>query len=114
MGHAVMTHAPTQPSEIHAHHLTTTLATRVDELLDQANDYADHRELTASALIHAQVIHLIGIRPPASGELTRCTCQGCYCDRIFDAAKARTYMDGSVEFVQCIGCADEHPRTGNE
>ncbi|MFJ1782468.1 hypothetical protein ACIOKA_37815 [Streptomyces anulatus] len=114
MGHAVMTHAPTQPSEIRAHHLTPTLANLVDELLDQANEYADRHELTASALLHAQVIHLIGIKPPAEGELTRCTCQGCYCDRIFDATKAHTYMDGTIEFVQCPYCADEHLRTGDE
>ncbi|MFD4795932.1 hypothetical protein [Streptomyces anulatus] len=114
MGHAVMTHAPTQPSEIHPHHLPATLATLVDELLDQANEYADNRELTASAILHAQVISLTGIRPPASGELTRCTCQACYCGCIFDAAKAHTYLDGTVEFVQCIRCADEHPRTGDE
>ncbi|PVC80563.1 hypothetical protein DBP19_36105 [Streptomyces sp. CS090A] len=114
MGHAVMTHAPTQPSLIRTTNLTTTLATQVDDLLNQADDYADNRELTASTLIHAQVIHLIGIRPPASGELARCTCQGCYCDRIYDAAAARTYMDGTVEFAQCPYCADEHPLTGDE
>ncbi|WP_031030086.1 MULTISPECIES: hypothetical protein [unclassified Streptomyces] len=114
MGHALMTHAPTQPSEIHPHHLPATLATLVDELLDQANEYADRRELTASAILHAQVISLTGIRPPASGELTRCTCQACYCGCIFDAAKARTYLDGTVEFVQCIRCADEHRLTGDE
>lgn len=113
MGHAVMTHAPTQPSEIRTHHLPTALATHIDELLDQADEYADRRELTASALIHAQVIRLIGIRPPASGELARCTCQGCYCDRIYDAAKARTYLSGTVEFAQCPYCADEHRLTGD-
>ncbi|WP_331764463.1 hypothetical protein [Streptomyces anulatus] len=114
MGHAVMTHAPTQPSEIHPHHLSAPIADQVNELLDQADRYADNRELTASALLHAQVISLTGIRPPASGELARCTCQACYCGCIFDAAKARTYLDGTVEFVQCIRCADEHRLTGDE
>ncbi|MFD7855226.1 hypothetical protein ACFV6B_13200 [Streptomyces microflavus] len=114
MGHAVMTHAPTQPSEIHPHHLSAPIADQVNELLNQADDYADRRELTASALLHAQAIRLIGIRPPASGELTRCTCQACYCSCIFDAATARTYLDGTIEFVQCTRCADEHRLTGDE
>ncbi|MEU9849298.1 hypothetical protein [Streptomyces sp. NPDC047985] len=111
---SVISPARTRPTEIHPHHLPTTIADQADELLDQADWYADHRNLTASALIHAQVIQLIGIRPPASGELARCTCQNCYCAAIFDAAKAHTYLDGTVEFVQCETCADEHRLTGDE
>ena len=114
MANTLMTHAPTQPTVIHPHHLPATLANQVDQLLDQADQHADHRELSASALLHAQVIRLIGIRPPASGELARCTCQACYCSAIFDASKAHTYLDGTVEFVQCETCADEHPLTGDE
>lgn len=114
MGHAVMTHTQNQPREIHPHRLSASIAAQVNELLDQADQYADNRELAASAILHRQVIDLIDIRPPASGELARCTCQACYCAAIFDAAKARTYMDGTVEFVQCETCADEHRLTGDE
>ncbi|MFB7222394.1 hypothetical protein [Streptomyces sp. NPDC056227] len=114
MANAVMTHAPTQPREIHLHRLAAPIADQVNELLDQADWHADHLELSASALLHRQAIQLIGIRPPASGELARCTCQNCHCGAIFDANKARTYMDGTVEFVQCETCADEHRRTGDE
>ncbi|TXS68898.1 hypothetical protein [Streptomyces sp. sk2.1] len=111
---SVISPARTHPAVVHPHHLPAPIADQADELLDQADQHADHRNLAASALIHAQVIHLIGIRPPASGELARCTCQACYCSVIFDAAKARTYLDGTVEFVQCETCADEHRLTGDE
>jgi hypothetical protein len=114
MGHAVMTHTPTQPREVHPHRLSATIANQVNELLDQADQLAGHRELVASALLHQQAITLIGIRPPASGELARCTCTNCYCAAIFDAAKARTHLDGTVELVQCETCADEHRLTGDE
>ncbi|MFE7111717.1 hypothetical protein ACFU98_29840 [Streptomyces sp. NPDC057575] len=114
MAIAVMTHAPTQPREIHPHRLAAPIADQVNELLDQADQHTDRLELSASALLHRQAIQLIGIRPPDSGELARCTCQNCYCGAIFDAAKARTYLDGTVEFVQCETCADEHRLTGDE
>lgn len=108
MATAVLPHAHTQPHEIHLHQISPNTADQLTALLDQADRYADHRDLTASALLHAQAITLIGIRPPASGELARCTCQDCYCTAVFDAAKARTYRDGTVEFAQCPTCADEH------
>ncbi|MGW2844416.1 hypothetical protein [Streptomyces sp. NPDC001274] len=111
---SVISPARTHPAVVHPHRLPTHIADQADQLLDQADEHADHRDLTTSALIHAMVIRLIGIRPPASGELARCTCQACYCGAIFDAAKARTYMDGTVEFVQCETCADEHRLTGDE
>ncbi|WP_331746699.1 hypothetical protein [Streptomyces sp. NBC_00842] len=114
MANAVMTHAPIQPREIHPHRLAAPIAEQVDALLNQADWHADRLELSASALLHHQAIQLIGIRPPASGELARCSCQNCYCSAIFDAAKARTYMDGPIEFVQCETCADEHRLTGDE
>jgi hypothetical protein len=114
MGHAVMTHAPKQPHAVYPHQLSAPIADQVNNLLDQANEHADHHNLTASALLHAQAIRLTGIRPPASGELARCTCTTCYCDAIFDAAKARSVQDGRFWIVQCETCADEHRLTGDE
>lgn len=114
MANAVMTHAPTQPSEIHLHRLPRTIQAAFDDLMDEADRAADHLDLATYAKRHRAAIKLIGIRRPACGELARCTCQDCYCTAVFDAAKARTYMDGTVEFVQCETCADEHRRTGNE
>ncbi|KIF66252.1 hypothetical protein HY68_36705 [Streptomyces sp. AcH 505] len=109
MATAVLPHAQTRPCEIQLHRLAPGTAAKASALLDQADHEADNRNLTASALLHGQVIDLIGIRPPASGELARCSCQNCYgCTRVFDAVKARTYRDGTVEFVQCETCADEH------
>ncbi|MFI6055468.1 hypothetical protein ACIBCO_35950 [Streptomyces violascens] len=69
-------------------------------LLDDAETAADNRELTPCRNLHARAAGLIGIQPPASGELARCTCQG-YCEAVFDADHARTYLDGTVDFVQC-------------
>lgn len=111
---SVTTHARTQPTVVHPHHLAAPIADQLTELLDQADWFADRHELSTSALLHTQAITLIGIRPPASGELARCTCQNCYCEAVFDAAKARTHMDGTVEFVQCETCADEHRLTGDK
>ena len=105
---------PALATEIHLHRLPETTQFAFEDLKDRADEYADRRELTASALLHAQAAALIGIQLPASGELARCTCQACFCDCVFDAAKARTYTDGTVEFVQCPQCADEHRRTGDE
>ncbi|MGW5529468.1 hypothetical protein [Streptomyces xanthochromogenes] len=85
-----------------------------DEIWKAAEQAADHRELTAYAALHAQAARLIGLRLPATGELARCTCPACYCTRIFDAAHARTHLDGTVEFVQCEHCADIHLLTGDE
>ncbi|MFJ5294505.1 hypothetical protein [Streptomyces sp. NPDC088348] len=103
-----MTHAHTLPSEIQLHHLSTTTADTARELLEDADREASQHNLSAAALIHAQAAQLIGIRLPASGELALCTCQGCYCSTVHDAAKSRCYLDGTVEFVQCETCADEH------
>src|SRR5690242_1112316 len=87
MGHAVMTHTQNQPGEVHLDTLPHTIQDAFDALMDQADQAADHRDLTAYALLHDQAIRLIGIRPPASGELARCTCQNCYCTAVFDANK---------------------------
>lgn len=115
MANAVMTHAPTQPREIHPHHLAPAIAEQVDTLLDQADWHAARHELSTSALLHDQVIRLIGIRPPDSKELARCNCPNCYCGVIFDVAEARFCTDStSIEWVQCERCADEHRLTGNE
>ncbi|MFE4915891.1 hypothetical protein ACFRCX_30780 [Streptomyces sp. NPDC056652] len=106
---SVISPAHTQPREIHLHQLNPLIADQLNHLLDQADEYADHRELTASALLHTQAIRLIGIRPPASGELARCTCENCWdCDTVYDAAHARCYTSLGIEFVQCPRCADEH------
>ncbi|MFJ2279175.1 hypothetical protein ACIOEZ_34065 [Streptomyces sp. NPDC087866] len=114
MGHAVMTHTPNQATEIHLDRLPSSIQDAFDALMDQADKAAEHRDFTAYALLHKQAGHLIGIHRPASGELARCTCQNCYCTRVFDANKARCYMDGQIEFVQCETCADEHRLTGDE
>ena len=105
---------PALPAEVHTHQLPPHTALAFEELMNRADTLADHHELTASALLHAQAAVLIGIALPASGELARCTCQACYCTCAFDAAKAATYLDGTIWFVQCPGCADDHPRTGDE
>lgn len=103
------------PAEIHLHRLPSTTQYAAEDLLDRADWHADHRELSTSQLLHAEAAKLIGIRLPDSGELARCTCQGaCYCTVVFDAAKARSYQDGTVWFVQCPDCADDHRRTGDE
>ncbi|WP_331764796.1 hypothetical protein [Streptomyces sp. NBC_01238] len=114
MAIAVMPHAPIQPREIHPHRLPRTVQVAFDDLMAKADRAADHRDLATYADRHHEAIQLIGIRPPASGELAQCSCQNCYCGAIFDAATARTYMDGTVEFVQCETCADEHRLTGDE
>jgi hypothetical protein len=114
MANAVMTHAPTQPREIHLHRLPRTIQAAFDDLMDKADRAADHRDLATYADRHLEAIELIGIRLPADGELARCTCQNCYCTAVFDAAQAHTYMDGRIEFVQCETCFDRHELTGDE
>lgn len=104
---AVMPH-PRRPREIHLNQLPKATATELEHLLDQAEQHADRREMALYQHLHAQAIQLIGIQPPTDGELARCTCQGCYCDTIFDARHARYYVSGTVEFVQCPGCDDDH------
>lgn len=112
---SVISHArATLPTEVHLRRLPATTQYELEDLLDRADWHADHRELTASQLLHAEAATLIGIRLPTSGELARCTCQGCYCTCVFDAAHARSYQDGTIWFVQCPGCADDHLRTGDE
>ncbi|WP_093803937.1 hypothetical protein [Streptomyces sp. Wb2n-11] len=110
----VIDDAPALPTVIRRAQLETAVQTAFEKLMDDADTAAEHRELTSYGLLHAQAANLIGIRTPACGELARCTCMKCYCDAIFDAAKARTYLDGSVEVVQCETCAGEHRGTGNE
>ncbi|MEU0837153.1 hypothetical protein [Streptomyces sp. NPDC005969] len=114
MAIAVMTHAPTQPREIHLHRLSRTTQAAFADLMDEADRAADHLDLATYAKRHRTAIKLIGIRPPASRELAQCSCQNCYCTAVFDADKAHCYMDGPVEFVQCETCADEHRLTGDE
>ncbi|MET7713742.1 hypothetical protein [Streptomyces sp. NPDC005407] len=111
---SVISPARALPAEIHLHQLPEHIHTQFDQLMDRADQHAERHELSASALLHTQAAQLIGIRLPDSGELTRCTCQGCYCTCAFDAAQARTYLDGTIEFVQCPGCADDHPRTEDD
>lgn len=109
----LMTHA--LPPEIHLDQLPAHTAQTFESLWNAAETAADNRELVSYAGFHAQAITVIGIQPPDSGELARCTCPGCWtCDTVFDAAQAHTHMDGSIEFVQCPGCHDDHPRTGDE
>lgn len=116
MSVAVISPAQTKalPAEIHLHRLPATTQYAFEDLKARADWHADRHELSTSQLLHAEAADLIGIRLPASGELAQCTCQGCYCTCVFDAAQARTYTDGTVEFVQCPQCADEHRRTGDE
>ncbi|MFD9721049.1 hypothetical protein [Streptomyces sp. NPDC059076] len=101
------------PTEAALHQLPLATQDTFEHLWARAEQEADHRNLTAYALLHAQAATLIGIRHPARGELARCTCP-CYCDTVFDAMNARTYLDGHTERVQCPGCADDHLRTGDE
>lgn len=108
MGHAVMTHTQNQATVIHLDRLPRTTQDAFEYLMDKADQAADRLDLHAYAERHQEAIQLLGIRRPADGELARCTCTNCYCEAIFDAAKARTYMVGSVELVQCETCADEH------
>ncbi|MFG2676968.1 hypothetical protein [Streptomyces sp. NPDC048445] len=114
MGHAVMTHTQNQPTVIHLNRLPRTTQDAYEYLMDKADQAADRLDLHAYAERHNEAIQLLGICPPDGGELARCTCTNCYCEAVFDAAKARTHMNGTVEFVQCETCADEHRLTGDE
>jgi NAD-dependent SIR2 family protein deacetylase len=108
MATAVIPHTFRQPREIKLHQLPAPVADQLNHLLDTADQHAGNHDLAAYVLLHAQAINLIGIRPPARGELARCTCQACYCDTVFDEQHARYYLDGTVEFIQCPGCVDDH------
>lgn len=109
----LMTHA--LPPEIRLDTLPTLTVDTFEQIWTAAETAAGRRDLTTYALLHAQAAYFIGVALPASGELARCTCPGCWtCDTVFDAAQAHTHLDGSIEFVQCPGCFDDHPRTGDE
>ena len=108
MANAVITRAHSKPREIKLHLLPDPVADELNRLLDQADQHAENRDLAAYHLLHAQAVALIGIRQPARGELARCTCQACYCDTVFDEHQARYYLDGTVEYIQCPGCVDDH------
>lgn len=109
----LMTHA--LPPEIRLNQVPAHAAATFERIWEAADRAADHQDLTTYAFLHTQAANAIGIELPASGELARCTCPGCWnCDTVFDADQAHTHMDGTVEFVQCPGCWDDHPRTGDE
>lgn len=112
MATAVLPHAQTLPAEVELHRIPTHLAGQFTDLMDQAETAISPFEIRP---LHAQAAQVIGLRLPASGEIALCTCPaGCYCDRVFDANVARTHQDGTVEWVQCEPCADEHRLTGDE
>ncbi|MFE6126684.1 hypothetical protein ACFQ6Q_00205 [Streptomyces sp. NPDC056437] len=99
-------------TEVHLHQLPRTVQDTFAKVWADADAAADHLELVSYERLHIRAAELIGLRLPASRELACCTCQRCWCDVVFDAAKARTYLDGTVEFVQCPGCADDHRQYG--
>lgn len=103
-----------KPTEIHPDQLTSAIRDAFDKLMNHADQAAQSHQLDFAAHLHRQAADLIGIQLPASGELAVCDCQDCYCGRIVDAAKLRSYLDGTVWFTQCEHCTDDHPRTGDE
>jgi hypothetical protein len=106
---AVMTHTPIQATEVRLHRIPTHIADQFHQVMDQAEHVISTHEIRA---LHAQAALLIGMALPASREIVRCNCQGCYCDRVVDARTVRTYLNGTVEFVQCETCAEDHYLTG--
>lgn len=111
MATAVLPHARTLPAEVELHHVPVHLADQFTALMDQADQAISLYEIRP---LHARAAQLIGLQLPESQEIAVCTCTGCYCERVFDANKARMYQDGTVERVQCPVCADEHRLTGDE
>lgn len=102
--------APQLPVEISLRTLDTATQNRVTRLLEDADATVD---IDARRALHAAAADLAGIRLPASEELAQCTCGDCYCDLVFDAWQAGTYLDGTVERVQCPACLDDHRQTGD-
>lgn len=102
--------APHLPIDISLRTLDATTQDRVTRLLEGADSTAD---IDARRDLHAEAADRLGIQLPASKELALCTCGACYCDLVFDAWLAGTYLDGSVERVQCPGCLDDHRQTGD-
>lgn len=111
MATALLPHTQNLPTEVELHRIPTHLADQFTALMDRADQAISLYEIRP---LHAQAAQLIGLQLPASQDIVQCTCGGCYCDRVFDARKARTYQDGTVERVQCPVCADEHRLTGDE
>lgn len=109
MATAVLPHAQL-PTEVQLHRIPQHLADQFTVLMDRADQAISLYEIRP---LHAQAAQLIGMRLPDSQDIVKCNCENCYCQRVFDANKARTYMNGSVEFVQCPVCADEHRITSD-
>jgi hypothetical protein len=107
---SVLPHAQTLPTEVQLHRVPKHIADQFDDLMHRADQAISLYEIRP---IHAQAAQLIGMQLPDSQDIVKCNCGGCYCDRVIDAKTARTYMNGTVEFVQCPACADEHRITSD-
>lgn len=111
MATALLPHAQILPTEVQLHQVPKRIADQFIDLMDKADQAISLYEIRP---IHAQAAQLIGMRLPASQDIVQCNCGACWCDRVVDANTVRTYMNGTVEFVQCETCADEHRLTGDE
>jgi hypothetical protein len=90
--------------------LTPFQKTRLDQVLERADDTSDHGEYTALMLAAAA---LTGIPIAYGGEVLRCSCT-CVCAQVFDNADpdARTIEESqgfNLPIRQCPTCADRHP-----
>jgi hypothetical protein len=107
---AVMTHAQNRPASVDYRDLTTAQQTRLDHVLELADDTSDNGEYIALMLAASA---LTGIPITYGGEVLRCSCT-CVCPTVFDNADpdARTIEEScgfNLPIRQCPTCADRHP-----
>jgi hypothetical protein len=105
-----MTHARTTPTSVNYRDLTATQQTRLDQVLDLADNTTDAGEYNSLMLAAAA---LAGLRIEYGGEVLCCKCT-CVCPAVFDNADpdARTIEESAgynLPIRQCPLCADRHP-----
>ncbi|MDX3343461.1 hypothetical protein PV409_36490 [Streptomyces sp. ME02-6979.5a] len=116
MGHAVMTHAPTQAT-VNYNALPPLAQTAFDqhmETADNAGTNHDYRTAMALAALTA------GIPLPADGEIALCACPNCWnCGHIFNANDPDAHPFGqstgyNLGRIQCPHCTDAHRATDEQ
>jgi hypothetical protein len=105
-----MTHTQKTPTSVDYRDLTHAQQTRLDQLLEQADDTSDAGEYNALMLGAAA---LAGLHIEYGGEVLRCSCT-CVCPAVFDNdhPDARTIEESggfNLPIRQCPLCADRHP-----
>jgi hypothetical protein len=106
-----MTHAPAR-LEADYNSLTPAAQDKFDQVMDLADNTADHGEYTALMLAAAA---LAGLHIPYGSEIRKCGCS-CYCPAIFDPADPDAHViEESAGYnlgrVQCPTCHDRHSET---